>query len=166
MQIAATSVKELRERTGAGVLDCRRALEQTEGDLEKAIILLQEQGLAKAAKKLDRTVGQGIIETYLHGSRIGVLVELNCETDFVARTDEFKALAHEIALQVAAMGPSYVSETEIPSGSYEDPAEVALLRQPSIKEPSKTIQDRITETIAKLGENIQVRRFSRFEVGR
>lgn len=166
MQIAATSVKELRERTGAGILECRRALEQTNGDLEKAIALLHEQGLAKAQKKLDRAVGQGIIEAYLHGSRIGVLVELNCETDFVARTDEFKALAHDIALQVAAMNPSYLSEAEIPAGSYEDPADVALLRQPSIKEPSKTIQDRITETIAKLGENIQVRRFARFEVGR
>jgi elongation factor Ts len=166
MQIAATSVKELRERTGAGILECRRALEQTDGDLEKAIVLLQEQGLAKAAKKLDRAVGQGIVEAYLHGSRIGVLVELNCETDFVARTDEFKTLAHDIALQVAAMSPLYVSEAEIPEGSDEDPAEVTLLRQTSIKEPSKTIQDRITETIAKLGENIQVRRFSRFEVGR
>lgn len=166
MQIAATSVKELRERTGAGILECRRALEQTNGNLEKAIALLQEQGLAKAAKKLDRVVGQGVIEAYLHGSRIGVLVELNCETDFVARTEEFKALAHDIALQVAAMSPTYLSEAEIPAGSYEDPADVALLRQPSIKEPGKTIQDRITETIAKMGENIQVRRFARFEVGR
>lgn len=166
MQIAAASVKELRERTGAGILDCRHALEQTNGDLEKAAALLLEQGLAKAQKKVDRPVGQGLVEAYLHGSRIGVLVELNCETDFVARTDEFKVLAHDIALQIAAMNPRYVSEAEIPAHSDEDPAEVALLRQPSIKEPSRSVQERITEAIAKLGENIQVRRFSRFEVGR
>ena len=166
MQIAAASVKELRERTGAGILDCRRALEQTNGDLDKAATLLLEQGLAKAQKKTDRPVGQGIVEAYLHGSRIGVLVELNCETDFVARTDEFKGLAHDIALQIAAMNPLYVSAGEMPPESTDDPAEVALLRQPSIKEPNRTVQDRITETIAKLGENIQVRRFVRFEVGR
>lgn len=159
-------IKELREITGAGIKDCQQALLEAGGDKEKAIEILRGKGWAKAEKKKGRTVKEGIIEAYIHpGSRIGVLVEINCETDFVARTDEFKQLAHDIALQVAATSPKFISPQEMPPENKEDPKEVCLLLQPFIKDPSKTIEERIKEAIAKLGENIVVRRFARFELG-
>ena len=147
-------------------MDCRNTLIMTEGDLEKAISILKEKGLLKAEKKGERVTGSGIVEAYIHtAGRIGSLVEINCETDFVARTDEFKDLAHSIAMQVAALNPAYVSEKDLPEGSDEDPKEVCLLSQMFIKDPSKTINDLVIETIAKTGENIKIRRFNRYELG-
>lgn len=166
MQIPTTLVKELRERTGAGVMDCKRALEESNGDLDGAVDNLRRQGLAKAASKANRTASQGLVEAYIHaGGRIGAIVELNCETDFVARTDGFKTLARELAMQVAATGPSFVGPEEMPPGYEANPAEVCLLEQPYIREPAKKVQDLISETIAQTGENIRVRRFTRFELG-
>jgi elongation factor Ts len=166
MEITTAQVKELREKTGAGVMDCRRALMETGGDMDKAIEVLRAQSLTKAAKKAERVVRQGVIETYIHtGGRIGAMVEVNCETDFVARTDVFKQLAHDIAMQVAAQEPVCISEDKMPKDS-ELPKEVAcLLLQPFIKDPSRTIQDLINEAIARTGENIKVNRFARFELG-
>ena len=159
-------VKELRERTGAGVMECKRALEDCSGDLDKAIELLRNQGLAKAEKKIGREARYGLIEAYIHaGGRIGVLVEVNCETDFVARTDQFKALAHEIALQVAATAPRYVAPEGKLSSDESPDSEVGLLAQPFIKDPNQTVQQLIVNAIAQLGENIRVKRFSRFELG-
>jgi elongation factor Ts len=170
-------VKELREQSGAGIMECKRALEATGGNIEEAITLLKQQGLAKADKKAGRVALQGLVEPYIHGAgRIGALVEVNCETDFVARTEDFKALAHDLAMQVAATSPSYVDESEVPEsafaelerehGSRERALEVvSLLDQPFIKDAKVTIRDLIRENIGKLGENIQVRRFARFEVG-
>src|SRR5918995_1255885 len=146
MVVTANQVKELRERSGAGIMECKRALEQVEGDIARAIDLLKQQGLAKADKKTGRAASQGLIEPYIHGAgRIGSIVEVNCETDFVARTPEFRELAHDLAMQVAAA--------------------VVLLEQPFIKDPKLTIRDLVRERIGKLGENIVVRRFARFEVG-
>ena len=147
-------------------MDCRNALLDAEGDMEKALQCLREQGFIKAEKKANRVVSQGIIEAYIHaGGRIGAIVELNCETDFVARTDEFKELAHNLALQVTALAPQYVSSEEIPEGADIEPQEACLLLQPYIKAPEMTIQDLITEMIARVGENIKVNRFTRFEIG-
>jgi elongation factor Ts len=166
LNISTDRVKELREQSGAGIMDCRNALLDAEGDMEKALQCLREQGFIKAEKKASRAVGQGIIEAYIHaGGRIGAIVELNCETDFVARTDEFKELAHNLALQVTALAPQYISSEEIPEGADIEPQEACLLLQPYIKAPEMTIQDLITETIAKVGENIKVNRFTRFEIG-
>ncbi len=166
MQVSTAAVKELRERTGAGVMDCKKALIETEGSMEKAAEVLDQQGLASARKKAERIADQGIVETYVHqGGQIGAMVEVNCETDFVARTDEFKELAHNLALQIAAMSPQFISPEEIPSETDTDPQAACLLLQPFIKDPDKTIQDVITQTIAKVGENIIVRRFTRFELG-
>ena len=166
MEISTQMVKELRELCGAGIMDCRGALIETDGDVEKAQQLLKEKGLAKAAKKSGRATGQGVVDAYIHtAGRIGALVELNCETDFVARTDEFKNLAHCLAMQVAALAPQYVSEEDIPEGADVVPEEACLLSQAYIKDPAQTIKDLITETIAKTGENIQVKRFTRFELG-
>ena len=166
MDIATGQVKELREKTGAGIMDCKKALAEAEGDFAKATELLNERGLALARKKVDRAANQGIIESYVHqGGRIGVIVEVNCETDFVARTPEFKELVHDIALQIAAMDPQFLSEEDIPAGNEAAPEEACLMLQPFVKDPSKTIKDIITETIAKVGENIKIRRFSRFELG-
>ena len=166
MQVSTTEIKELREKTGAGVIDCKKALVEAEGSFEKAIEILNQRGLALAQKKADREAANGIIEAYVHqGGKIAALVELNCETDFVAHTDEFKELAHNLALQIAAMSPQFVSPENMPEGTEEDAKTACLLLQPSIKDPDKTIQDMITETIAKVGENIKVRRFTRFEVG-
>lgn len=160
------SIRQLRERSGAGVMDCKRALEQADGVLEEAEKFLAQKGLAAASKKAERVVEQGLVETYIHaGGRLGALVEINCETDFVARTDEFKNLAHDIAMQVAAMAPQYVSEEEMPEDSTDKPEEVCLLKQAFIRDPEKTIQDLVIETIAKTGENVRVRRFARFELG-
>jgi len=145
---------------------CRRALLETEGDIEKALQTLREQGLLQAEKKAGRITSQGIIESYIHaGGRIGAMIEVNCETDFVARTDEFRELAHHLAMQVAAMSPQFISEAEVPEGKDIDPQTACLLLQPDIRDPGKSIQDTITETIAKVGENIKVSRFARFELG-
>jgi len=194
--VNAKLVKELRELTGAGVLDCKKALEATGGDIEKAMQYLRERGFAKAAAKKSREAKDGIIEAYIHtGSRVGAMVELNCETDFVARTDEFKALAHDIAMQVVAFNPLYIKPEDIPAevleekkaeiraeyeGSGKPPEiiekivenrlekfyqEVCLLRQPFLKDEDKTVEEVIDQAIAKLGENVVVRRFVRFELG-
>ncbi len=166
MELSVTTIKELRERTGAGIMDCKRALEETAGDLGKAEDILVKQGIASAAKKATRSTEEGIVESYIHsGGRIGVLLEVNCETDFVARTDDFRELAHDLAMQVAAMAPSYVSSEEVPDGEDSDSAETVLMHQPFIKDPSKSIQDLVNEGIGKLGENIRVRRFTRFSLG-
>lgn len=177
MAISASQVKELRELSGAGIMECKRALEETDGDVERAVNLLKQQGLAKADKKAGRAARQGVIEPYIHGAgRIGAIVEVNCETDFVARTDDFKTLAHDLAMQVAATAPKYVSADEVPDADFAQLEEeygdrekalaaVSLLDQPFIKDGKVTIRDLIRESIGKLGENIQVRRFARFEVG-
>ena len=148
-------------------MSCRNALIEASGDMEKAQQILKEKGILKAQKKLERSTTQGVIETYVHtGGRIGAMVEVNCETDFVTRTDEFKELAHNLVMQVAAMPPQFISNDEVPEGTDVEPQVDCLLLQPFIKDPSKTIQDIIVETIARLGENIKVARFARFELGR
>jgi elongation factor Ts len=164
--VSADDVRALRERTGAGVMDCKRALEEAAGDVERAVGVLQERGLAMAEKRAHRETSQGLVEAYIHaGGRIGSMVQVNCETDFVARTDDFKALAHDLAMQVAATNPVSLSEEDLPSGAEGDPAELCLLRQPFIKDPSRTVDDVVKEVIAKTGENIRVGRFARFELG-
>lgn len=196
MEITTSMVKELREATGAGVLDCKKALEASAGDLEKAKAYLREKGLAAAAKKAGRVAKEGLIEAYVHtGGRVGALIELDCETDFVARTEEFKALAHDLAMQVVAAKPLYLAPEDIPPDVLEEEKnvyraqardagkpehiverivegklqkhfqEVCLMRQPFIKDDDLTVQDILTRTIAKLGENIVMRRFARFELG-
>jgi elongation factor Ts len=168
LQVSTTTIKDLREKTGAGVMDCKKALLEAKGNLEKAIEILNQRGIALARKKAERVADQGVIEAYIHpGGRIGVLVEVNCETDFVARTDEFKELAHNLALQIAAMCPQFISPEDIAQETEtdEDAKTTCLLLQPYIKDPEKTVQDIVTETIAKVGENIKVRRFIRFELG-
>ncbi len=165
MEISAAAVRALREETGAGVMECRRALEEAAGDLEKAKDILRQSGLARAEQRTGRLARQGLVDTYLHaGGRIGALVEVNCETDFVARTDDFRELAHNVAMQVAATNPRYLSLEEAPAGETVDEAECLLL-QPFIKDPSKNVKDIVTDVIAKTGENIQIRRFARFELG-
>ena len=164
--ISAAQVKELRERTSAGVMECKSALEEAEGDMERAIAVLQARGVALAEKRAHRATSQGLVECYIHaGGRIGSMVEVNCETDFVARTDLFKTLAHDLAMQVAATSPLSVSEEDLPSGAEGDPAELCLLRQPFIKDDARTVDDVVKEVIAKTAENIRVRRFARFELG-
>ena len=167
MEITLDQIKELREASGAGVMDCKRALEASDGDVSKARKYLAEQGLASAAKKAHRETAQGVIESYIHaGGRIGALVEVNCETDFVARTEEFQTLARELAMQIAAMNPLVVGEDEeLPASADLRGDEVVLLKQVYIRDGSKTIQDLINETIGKTGENIQVKQFQRFELG-
>lgn len=193
--ITAAMVKELRERTGAGMMDCKKALTETAGNMDKAIEFLREKGLAAAAKKAGRIAAEGLVESYIHGGgRIGVLVEVNCETDFVAKTDEFRQLCRDIAMQVAASKPEFVSRDEISQDliakekdiiraqalNEGKPAnvvdkmvdgriekyykEVCLLEQPFIKESDKNVQDLVNEKISKIGENISVRRFVRFQV--
>ncbi len=183
MQITTQMVKELREQTGAGIMDAKRALETAAGDFTKATQILQQQGLQRAEKKSDRSASEGLVWSYIHGGqpgqnggRIGTLVEVNCETDFVARTDDFRSLVRDIAMQVAALNPRYVSAEDIPAEALEAGVQeigdrdkfveqVALLSQPFIKDPKRTIQDLVKEQIGKLGENIVVRRFVRFELG-
>jgi elongation factor Ts len=168
LEIPTTRVKELRDKSGAGIMTCRNALLEAEGDTERALQILKEKGILKAQKKAERATNQGLIEAYVHtGGRIGAMVEVNCETDFVARTDEFKELAHNLAMQVAAMPAQFISQDEV-SGEKDDlDLETAcLLLQPYIKDPTKTIQDVIIETIAKVGENIKITRFARFELGK
>ena len=156
-------IKELRERTGAGIMDCKRAIEESNADLDAAEKLVKEWGLATAAKKAGREASQGLIDSYIHAGRIGAMVEVNCESDFVARTDDFRVFAREVAMQVAATNPSRISGTE-PSQNGSD-GDVPLLDQPYIRDPSKTIQDLLNETIAKLRENVVIRRVARFELG-
>ncbi len=196
MAITAEMVKELRELTGAGILDCKKALEATGGDKEKAAIILREKGLAVAAKKADRVAADGRVEAYVHpGNKLAALVEVNCETDFVARTEQFIAFCHDLAMQVAASNPSWISRENIPPDVLEaqkeefrkelaaenKPREAweriiegklakfyqqsCLLEQPFIKDETRTIQQLLTETIAKLGENIVIKRFARFQIG-
>ena len=195
-EITPQMVKELREKTGAGIMDCKKALQECQGDLEKAVESLRKKGLATAAKKASRATNEGLIHSYIHmGGKIGVLIEVNCETDFVARTEEFKELVHNLAMQVAASSPLYVSKEDVPEDAlekerrlYREQAleqgkpekvidrivegklnkfyqEVCLLEQPFIREPEKTVSQLITEHIAKLGENIRVKRFVRFQLG-
>ena len=195
MQVTSQMVKELRERTGAPMMDCKRALVESEGDLDKAIDLLRKQGLATAAKKAGRHAGEGIVGSYIHaGGKIGVLVEINCETDFVARTDDFQELVKDVAMHVAAADPRFVTRDEVTeevlaqereiykeqalaSGKPENIvdrivdgkmekfyAENVLLEQPYIKDPDQTVDQMVAAKIGKLGENIQVRRFARLQV--
>jgi len=146
---------------------CRNILVEANGDMEKALEILKEKGILKAQKRAERVTTQGVIESYIHtGGRLGAMIEVNCETDFVARTDEFKELAHNLAMQVTAMPAQFVSIDEVPEGIEIDPQAECLLLQPFIKDPTKTIQDVIVETIAKVGENIKVSRFTRFELGK
>ncbi|MEZ0322958.1 MAG: translation elongation factor Ts [Hydrogenothermaceae bacterium] len=196
MAVDAKLVKTLREMTGAGMLECKAALEEANGNLEQAVEILRKKGIAKAAKKAGRDTKEGLIHSYIHaGGRIGVLLELNCETDFVARNELFKKLANEIALQIAAMKPQYVKREDIPREVVEKEGEIAreaalaegkpahiaekiaegklekfykevcLYEQPYIKDDKKTVEELIKEYIAKIGENIQVRRFCRYELG-
>src|SRR4030088_1101178 len=153
-------IKELREKTGAGIMECKRAVDDALGDLEKAEQLIKERGLAMAEKKAGREAGQGLIDSYVHAGRIGAMIELNCETDFVARTDDFRTLAREIAMQVAATNPSRISA---PPESAD--GDVPLLDQTYIRDSAKTVQELVNETIAKVRENVVIRRFARFELG-
>ena len=166
MEISTEMVKELRVQSGAGIMECRNTLLEVEGDVAKALQILKEKGLLKAEKKAERATPQGLIEAYIHtGGRIGAMVEVNCETDFVARTDEFKELAHSLAMQVAALSPQFIVKEEVPEGADIEPQSACLLLQPYIKDSGKTVRDIIVETIAKVGENIKVSRFARFELG-
>jgi elongation factor Ts len=195
MNISASLVKELRERSGAGMMDCKKALVETNGDIEKAIDFLREKGLASAAKKASRIAAEGLVESYIHGGRIGVLIEVNSETDFVAKNSEFKQFVKDMAMQVAAANPKYVKREDVPEAEIErerniliqqamnegKPEHIAqkivegrmgkyfeqicLLEQQFIKDTDKKVSDVLNELIAKIGENIVIRRFSRFEVG-
>ncbi|HVL25465.1 MAG TPA: translation elongation factor Ts [Thermomicrobiales bacterium] len=177
MAVTTEMIKNLRERTGAGIMDSKRALEETGGNLDKAIDYLRQQGLAKAGKKADRAALQGLVDTYIHSQgRIGAMVEVNCETDFVARTEDFKKLTYDVAMQVAAMSPRFVSVDEVTDSDYVELEKefgdretavkaTVLLEQAFIKDPKKSIDDLVKEGISKLGENIVVRRFARFELG-
>ena len=165
--ITAEDVKHLREQTGAGVMDCKKALDEAGGDFEKAVKVLREKGIATAEKKSDRETSQGIIDSYIHaGGRIGVLVEVNCETDFVARTDDFKQLVHDVAMQIAGIPTTLaITEEDLPADAEGSVEETVLLKQSFIKDSSKTIEDLVKEAIAQTGENIRIRRFTRFELG-
>ena len=166
MAVSAEQVRSLRDHTGAGIMDCKVALEETDGNVEKAIVALREKGLASAAKRSGRETNEGVIETYIHtGGRVGAMVELGCETDFVARTEEFQKLAHDIAMQVAAMGPVYIDKDEIEDGDTRPPAQISLMQQPFIKNASSSVGEMVTELAGKVGENIRVVRFTRLAVG-
>ncbi|HET6383002.1 MAG TPA: translation elongation factor Ts [Armatimonadota bacterium] len=196
MAVAPAQVKELRERTGAGMMNCKKALEDSGGDMDRAITILKEQGIALAGKRATREAGQGIVEAYIHaGGKVGVLVELDCETDFVAKTDEFKLLAREIGMQVAAMSPEYVSPDEVPTDRLEEEkrifrqraleegkpehavdkivdgrvekflSQICLLNQAYVRDDKRTVGDLVSEATAKLGERVVVRRFARYQVG-
>lgn len=195
MAISAAMVKELRERTGAGMLDCKKALEETNGDIDKSIDLLREKGLSQAAKKSGRIASEGIVESYIHGGRIGVLIEVNTETDFVAKNEEFKNFVKDMAMQIAASNPKYISADEVPQEEIEKEKEIlkhqalnegkpehiankmvegriekyfkeiCLLEQPFIRDTDVLVKELLAEKIAKIGENIKIRRFARYEVG-
>ncbi len=159
-------VKELRDKTGSGIMDAKKALEQSQGDMEAAVKELSAQGLATALKKSGRATLEGVVQSYIHtGNRIGAMVEVNCETDFVARTDQVQQLARDLAMQVAAMSPVYVSRGDAPDDGADVPEEQVLAEQQFIKDPSKTVGELVTETIARVGENIRIRRIVRFELG-
>jgi elongation factor Ts len=169
VEITTQMIKTLREETGAGVMDAKRALEEAGGDNGRAKEILREKGVAAAAKRSDRETSNGVVESYIHaGGRIGVLVEVNCETDFVANTDDFRALARNVAMQIAAMDPKLISADERAGNTeYEgSDEEVCLLSQPFIRDPGRTIGQLVQDTVAKTGENVRVRRFVRFELGR
>ena len=166
MPVTAAQVKELRDKTGAGIMDSKRALEESEGDIAKAESILNAKGLASAAKKADRSTSEGLVVSYIHtGGRVGSMVELNCETDFVARTDDFGALGRNIAMQVAAMNPIYLDRASVPEDVEDVKDEGLLIEQEYIRDSSMKIADLVKESIGKLGENIRIRRFSRFELG-
>ncbi len=166
MGVSVEIIKALRGETGAGIMDCKRALEQAGGDLDQARTILREKGIASAAKRASRPTNEGFVESYIHtGGRVGAIVEANCETDFVARTPDFREMAHDVAMQVAAMAPLYVDSDEIPEGEDVNPQEACLLQQPFIRDPSKTVQDLLNEVVAKVGENVRIRRFARFSLG-
>src|SRR6478735_6521803 len=163
--VDTSKIKQLRDETGAPVMDCKRALEESSGNLDQARQWLRSRGAAIAEKKAGRVASQGVVESYIHGGgRIGVIVEVNCETDFVARSDDFKKLAHDIAMQIAATDPKYIGNEETAPADLM-PEELPLLKQPFIRNPGQSIQELVHEAIGKLGENIVVRRFSRFELG-
>jgi len=192
--ITAQMVSDLREKTGAGLLDCKKALTESSGNVEEAITLLRKKGAASAAKKADRTTKEGLIESYIHvGGKVGVLLEVNCETDFVGRNDAFKSFCKDVCLQIAAANPLYVSREEVPEAELAKEREIAaaqvegkppaavqkivegklekfysticLLDQPFVKLPEKTLKEILTEKIAQIGENIQIRRFTRYQLG-
>lgn len=195
MAITAAMVKEIREITSAGMLDCKKALEETNGNMDEAIKYLREKGLAKAAKKSDRVAAEGIVSSYIHSGRVGVLVEINSETDFVAKNAEFQEFAKDVAMQIAAANPKYVAREEVPTAQLDEEKEilrnqalnegkpeaivdkmvvgrvekyykeVCLLEQSFIKNPDITIQDLLNEKMARIGEKLSIRRFARFEVG-
>jgi elongation factor Ts len=165
--VTAEDVKRLREQSGAGVMDCKRALDESGGDIEKAIEFLREKGIAGAEHKAHRETSQGLVESYIHaGGRIGVLVEINCETDFVARTDTFKTLAHDVAMQIAGIPTTVaVTEDDLPRDAEGSLEETVLMKQPFIRDGSRTIEQLVKEAIAQTGENIRIRRFARYELG-
>ncbi len=166
MEVSVDQIKALRARTSVGIMDCKRALEESGGDLDKAENILKTAGLAAAVKRASRETREGLVEAYIHpGARLGALVELGCETDFVARTAEFKALAHDLAMQVAAMAPQYIRDEDLDEDETRPPEEVCLLKQTFIKDPSRRVEELIQETIGKVGENIRINRFSRFALG-
>ena len=166
MAIAVELVRTLREQTGAGILECKLALEASQGDLKQAADALRLKGFAQAAKRSDRTTNQGVIEAYIHaGGRLGALVELGCETDFVARTPEFKELAHDIAMQVVAMAPEYLDKADMEEGDTRPVAQVSLLQQPFIKDNSSAVGEVVQVLAAKVGENVRVLRFTRLALG-
>ncbi|MCH8224479.1 MAG: elongation factor Ts [Chloroflexi bacterium] len=166
MAIAVELVRTLREQTGAGILDCKQALEASQGDLKQAADALRLKGFAQVAKRSDRTTNQGVIEAYIHaGGRLGALVELSCETDFVARTSEFKELAHDIAMQVVAMAPEYLDKADMEEGDTRPVAQVSLLQQPFIKDNSSAVGEVVQVLAAKVGENVRVLRFTRLALG-
>jgi elongation factor Ts len=167
--VAATAedVKRLRELTNAGVMDCKRALDEANGNIDRAVEILKERGVASAAKRSSRETSQGLVDSYIHaGGRIGVLVEVNCETDFVARTDAFKQLVHDVAMQIAGIPTTLaITEDELPPDAEGSVEETVLLKQPFIRNSSQTIEQLVQEAIAQTGENIRIRRFARFELG-
>jgi elongation factor Ts len=166
VQIGTEQIRELRERTGAGIMDCKRALEEHAGDVDKAENTLRDKGIAKAGSKVGRATSEGLVGSYIHaGGRVGAMIEINCETDFVARTSEFQELVHNVAMQIAAMAPRYLNKDELPSDSEASPQEACLLEQPFIKDPSKSVSDLVLEVAAKVGENVQISRFERFSLG-
>ena len=164
--VTTALIRTLRDQTGAGIMDCKQALEGTNGDLDKAAEALRAKGLAGAAKRLGRETNEGVVEAYVHtGGRVGSIVELGCESDFVARTDEFRQMAHDLAMQVAAMAPVYLSQEDIEEGEERPAAQVALLAQPFIKNGSSSVGEMVQELAAKMGENVRVVRFQRLAVG-
>ena len=166
MAVTVELVRSLREQTGAGILECKKALEASQGDLDKAAEELRLKGFAQAAKRSGRSTNQGLVEAYVHtGGRLGALVELGCETDFVARTSEFKELAHDIAMQVVAMAPDYLDEADMEEGDTRPVAQVSLLQQPFIKDNSCSVGEMVQELAAKVGENVRVLRFTRLALG-